>query len=101
VIGADGRQTDPSLLPFSPTCAIIRPGLSEAPLHIEIAGERLPVHRESLSRFDRDVAIPLPNHRALYADPDLAAVVERVLEEEGLTLYDLDNEAHPVTICAE
>jgi tRNA pseudouridine13 synthase len=31
----------------------------------------------------------LPNHRAGYADPDLAAIVNKVLAEEGLTLGDL------------
>jgi tRNA pseudouridine13 synthase len=59
--------------------------------YVEIAGERLPVHQGSPSHFDRDLdsVIPLPNHRAVYADPDLSAVVAQVLAEEGLTLNDL------------
>jgi tRNA pseudouridine13 synthase len=56
---------------------------------VEIAGTRLPLYDELSSQLDRDLAIPLPNHRASYADPDLAAIVAQILTEEGLTLDDL------------
>jgi tRNA pseudouridine13 synthase len=61
----------------------------EALRHVEIAGERLPLYDELPSRLDRGVAIPLPNHRARYADSGLAVIAVRVLEEEGLELDDL------------
>ena len=57
------------------------------PSYLEIAGERLPLYHELPARFD--MSIPLPNHRAAYADPDLAAIVMDVLVEEGLVLNDL------------
>jgi len=63
--------------------------LGESPAHIEVAGERLPLYRELSQHLDRDATIPLPHHRAVYADPTLAAVVTRVLEEEGLILSDI------------
>lgn len=63
--------------------------LGETPTHVEIAGEQLPIYYELPPHFQSDVAIPLPSHRAAYADPDLAAAVSRVLAEEGLTLNDL------------
>jgi tRNA pseudouridine13 synthase len=63
--------------------------LGETPHRVEIAGERLPLYDELPSQLDRGTAIPLPNHRASYADPDLAAVVAQILEEEGLALKDL------------
>jgi tRNA pseudouridine13 synthase len=56
---------------------------------IEIAGTRLPLYDELPPQLDRDLAIPLPNHRASYADPNLAAIVAQVLAEEGLALNDL------------
>jgi tRNA pseudouridine13 synthase len=56
---------------------------------IEIAGTRLPLYDELPPQLDRGLAIPLPNHRASYADPNLAAVVVQVLAEEGLALDDL------------
>jgi tRNA pseudouridine13 synthase len=55
----------------------------------EIAGERLPVHYRLPAHIDREMAIPLPNHRAVYHDPRLSAIVTRVLAEEGLALRDL------------
>jgi tRNA pseudouridine13 synthase len=55
---------------------------------VEIAGAQLPLYDE-LPQIDRDLAIPLPNHRASYADPNLAAIVAQVLKEEGLGLDDL------------
>ena len=55
---------------------------------VEIAREQLPLYDE-LPQIDRDFAIPLPNHRASYADPTLAAIATQVLKEEGLTLNDL------------
>ncbi|MBN1976302.1 MAG: tRNA pseudouridine(13) synthase TruD [Anaerolineae bacterium] len=56
---------------------------------VEIAGEQFPLYDEWPSQFDRGVAIPLPNHQASYAGPDLAAIAIHVLEEEGLELDDL------------
>lgn len=56
---------------------------------LEIAGTRLPLYDELPSQLDRDLAIPLPNHRAGYADPELAAIVAQILKEEGLALDDL------------
>jgi tRNA pseudouridine13 synthase len=64
-------------------------GMKENPAHVEIAGERLPLYYELAAHFDRDAVIPLPNHRAAYADPDLEAIVAQVLAEEGLALNDL------------
>jgi tRNA pseudouridine13 synthase len=63
--------------------------LGETPARVEIAGERLPLYHELPPRFERDISIPLPNHRAVYGDPALAAVVAQVLAEEALTLNDL------------
>jgi tRNA pseudouridine13 synthase len=90
--------------------------LGEADAHVEIAGERLPLHHELPPRFDRDAAIPLPNHRAVYTpspphtpspprsggfrdslprgnaianSPNLSPIVAQVLTEEGLALNDL------------
>jgi tRNA pseudouridine13 synthase len=57
--------------------------------YVEIAGEQLPLYDEFPPRLDRDVAIPLPNHRARYANPDLAAIVAQALEEEGFEIDDL------------
>jgi tRNA pseudouridine13 synthase len=61
----------------------------EAPAYIEVAGERLPVYRELPGSLDPDAAIPLPNHRAAYPDPEMATVVAQVLAEERLALNDL------------
>ncbi len=63
--------------------------LGESSAHIEIAGEHLPIYRALPPHLDREAAIPLPNHHAACADPDLAAVVAQVLKEEGLALGDL------------
>jgi len=77
--------------------------LEEPCAHVEIAGQRLPVYRQLLVDFDRETAIPLPNHRATYADPDpstsstllsrsgrsLDAIAAQVMAEEGLALNDL------------
>jgi len=79
--------------------------LGEADAHVEIAGERLPLHHELPPHFDRDTAIPLPNHRAVYTPSpprsggfrdslprrgsDLSAIVTQVLADEGLALNDL------------
>jgi len=81
--------------------------LGEAAACVEIAGEQLPLYHELPPHFERDLAISLPNHRAVYADPDRSAeasteaqpegrsrqslepIVARVLAEEGLALHDL------------
>jgi tRNA pseudouridine13 synthase len=57
--------------------------------HVEIAGAQLPLYTRPSPQLDRGIAIPLPNHRASYADPRLAAITAQVLAEEGLTLDDL------------
>ncbi|HEY76987.1 MAG TPA: tRNA pseudouridine(13) synthase TruD, partial [Thermoflexia bacterium] len=56
---------------------------------VGIAGERLPLFAGLNDRLPTDAAVPLPFHRATYDEPTLAAVVEEVLGEEGLTLSDL------------
>ncbi len=61
--------------------------LEDLPSYLEIADEWLPIYHELPTRFD--LSIPLPNHRATYADPDLAAGVRNVLSVEGLSLNDL------------
>jgi tRNA pseudouridine13 synthase len=58
-------------------------------IHVEIANEPLPLFRELPAGVDRDIAIPLPNHRATYAHTDVAPIAEQVLVEEGLTSNDL------------
>ncbi|MFN2271082.1 MAG: tRNA pseudouridine(13) synthase TruD [Anaerolineae bacterium] len=63
--------------------------LGQPPRRVEIVGEQFPLYEEFPPQLDRGIAIPLPNHRARYADPDLAAIVAQVLEEEGLGLDDL------------
>jgi tRNA pseudouridine13 synthase len=82
--------------------------LGDEVAHIEIAGERLPLYSELPPAFNRDIAIPLPNHRATYptpspphtaspprsggggdSSPRLETIVNQVLAEEGLTLHDL------------
>lgn len=65
--------------------------LEGMPTHVEIAGERLPLYHGLPAHFERDLnlTIPLPNHRAVYANPDLVTTVAHVLDEEGLTLNDL------------
>jgi tRNA pseudouridine13 synthase len=62
--------------------------LGAAPVHVEVAGERLPIHRTLTPVVDREATIPLPNHRAAY-NPKMAPVVTQVLDEEGLTLNEL------------
>jgi tRNA pseudouridine13 synthase len=62
--------------------------LGAAPAHVEVAGERLPIHRILTPVVDREATIPLPNHRAAY-NPKVAPVVTQVLDEEGLTLNEL------------
>jgi tRNA pseudouridine13 synthase len=61
------------------------------PPSVEIAGERLPIYRELPAHLDRDIAIPLPNHRAAYGSgpSPLAAIAADVLAEEGFALHDL------------
>lgn len=56
---------------------------------VEVAGERLPLFARPSDRLPPDAAIPLPHHRAVYDDPALAAIVDKVLRAEGLTLNDL------------
>jgi tRNA pseudouridine13 synthase len=63
--------------------------LGETSIHMEIADERLPLYHELSSHLEPTLVIPLPNHRAVYADPNLSQVVISVLAEEGLTLNDL------------
>jgi tRNA pseudouridine13 synthase len=62
--------------------------VGSVPHSIEIAGAQLPLYDE-LPQIDRDFVIPLPNHRASYADTSLAAIVAQVLKEEELGLDDL------------
>jgi len=57
--------------------------------HVEIADERLPLYGELAADFERAFAIPLPSHRATYANAELAPIVKQVLSEEGLNLNDL------------
>ncbi len=59
--------------------------LGEPPSEIEIAGERLPLHRAASGLADD---LPLPGHRAVYR-PEVAQIVARVLAEEGFELRDL------------
>ena len=58
---------------------------------IRVAGQDLPIYYnlpESVRlHFDR-LNIPLPNHRAVYADPALARITDGVMAKEGLTLND-------------
>lgn len=56
---------------------------------VEVAGEQLPLFADLNARIPSDLAVPLPFHRARYDEPDLAAVVQGVLAEEGLTPADL------------
>ncbi len=65
--------------------------LEEMPAHVEIAGERLTLYHELPTHLgpDLNLSIPLPNHRAVYTNPDVATAVTHVLAEEGLALDDL------------
>jgi tRNA pseudouridine13 synthase len=63
--------------------------LEQVSARIEIARERLPLYDDLPPHLDRNMAIPLPNHRAIYADPALAAIVNQILQEEGFVLHDL------------
>jgi len=63
--------------------------MGDTPRSVEIAGMQLPLYEKLPTQLDPDLAIPLPNHRARYADPELAAIVEKVLAEEGFVLNDL------------
>ncbi|MCX7680915.1 MAG: tRNA pseudouridine(13) synthase TruD [Anaerolineae bacterium] len=56
---------------------------------LEVADERLPIYYRLPAQVDRGIAIQLPNHRAVYTDRGLSAIVAHVLAEEGLTLQDL------------
>lgn len=59
---------------------------------IQVLGEELPVHRElpdGLLRALSRTNIPLLHHRARFEDPDVAALAEAVLTEEGLSQWDL------------
>ncbi|MGQ9802934.1 MAG: tRNA pseudouridine(13) synthase TruD [Anaerolineae bacterium] len=56
---------------------------------VEVAGDALPLFPALSNRLPPDAAVPLPHHRAVYNDPQLAAVVEEVLRAEGLALSDL------------
>lgn len=58
-------------------------------MHIEVAGERLPVHRTPLEADCCDLSIPLPSHSASYNTPLLQTIVSQVLAEEGLTIADM------------
>jgi tRNA pseudouridine13 synthase len=55
---------------------------------IRIARQPLPLFPDLANRLALP-AIPLPYHRASYRRPELAQVVDAVLEEEGLALGDL------------
>ena len=63
--------------------------LGEPAGFVRIAGERFPLFRELSARLPEGAAVPLPHHRAEYGDPELAAAVAEVLEEEGMALSDL------------
>ncbi len=56
---------------------------------VEVAGDALPLFPALSDRLPPDATVPLPHHRAVYGDPLLAAVVENILQAEGLTLSDL------------
>ena len=59
---------------------------------VQVLGEELPVHRElpdGLLRALSRTNIPLLHHRARFEDPDVAALAEAVLTEEGLSQRDL------------
>lgn len=56
---------------------------------VEVAGETLPLFPALSRRLPADATVPLPHHRAVYADPVLAEVAVEVLRAEGLTLPDL------------
>lgn len=61
-------------------------GNRESPF-VEIAGERLVVHRnlpDERVRELREMTIALPEARAEYRDPEVARIVAEVLAEEGL-----------------
>ena len=61
----------------------------DAPPHIEVGGERLPLYRALPEGFARDLAIPLPCHTARYEPLALEAAAQDVLAQEGLALADL------------
>jgi len=61
---------------------------AEPAAHVEIAGDRLPLYHELPPGFDRDAAIPLPHHRAIYS-PNLSVIANQVLAEEGFAVNDL------------
>jgi tRNA pseudouridine13 synthase len=63
--------------------------IGDVPRRVDIAGMQLPLYEELPARLDPDLAIALPNHRARYTDPELAAIVKKVLAEEGFVLKDL------------
>ncbi|MCP4540499.1 MAG: tRNA pseudouridine(13) synthase TruD [Chloroflexi bacterium] len=65
--------------------------LEKISTHVEIADEQLPLYHEMPAHLEHglNLTISLPNHRAVYADPDLATIVAHVLAEEGLALNDL------------
>jgi len=59
---------------------------------VEIADQELPFYHTlptDLLESLRGVSIPLFHHRATFADPQVAALAEAVLAEEGLTLQDM------------
>jgi tRNA pseudouridine13 synthase len=59
---------------------------------LRLAGETLPVHHtlpEALATELLKASVPLPQHRARFDDPTLAAVAGAVLAEEELGLNDL------------
>ena len=59
---------------------------------VEVAGEWLPLYYELPPHLERDVAIPLPDHRAVYEagqDNILSRIAEQVLAEEGVAQSDL------------
>jgi tRNA pseudouridine13 synthase len=56
---------------------------------VQIAGEALPLYRSLPAEFVRDLKVALPNHRATYGHPLLAAIAAEVLSEEGLKRGDL------------
>jgi tRNA pseudouridine13 synthase len=63
--------------------------MGNTPHSVEIAGMQLPLYEKLPSQLDPDLTIALPNHRARYADTELAAIVRQILADEGLVLNDL------------
>ncbi len=67
-------------------------GTGAGAARVTIAGEQLLVYRTlpgELASSLRRATLPLPSHRATYADPEAEAIAQDVLAGEGLTQDDL------------